>query len=52
MTLEQIDAALVRSRKRQREYEGQGDLRSAEIEENVQDRLLRDRRSLTELVGP
>ena len=52
MTVEQIDAAMVRSRKRQREYEAQGDLRSAEIEEDVQDRLLRDRRSLTELVGP
>lgn len=41
--LESIDTRLVRSRTRQRAYEAKGDARSAQIEQDVQDRLLRDR---------
>jgi len=43
LALKSIDTRLVRSRDRQRAYEAKRDFRSAEIEEAVQDRLLRDR---------
>ena len=45
--LKDIDARLVTSRARQKGYEAKGDARSAEIEESVQDRLLRDRLAVT-----
>lgn len=43
LRLQSIDTRLVRSRGRQRAYEAKGDARSAQIEQDVQDRLLRDR---------
>lgn len=42
-TIAEIDASLIRSRARQKAYEAKGDERSAEIEADVQDRLLRER---------
>lgn len=43
LALQSIDTRLVRSRERQRAYEAKDDARSAQIEQDVQDRLLRDR---------
>jgi hypothetical protein len=43
LALKSIDDRLITSRARQRAYEAKGDARSAEIEQDVQDRLLRDR---------
>lgn len=41
--LESIDERLIVARRRQNEYEDAGDARSAEIQEDVIDRLLRER---------
>jgi len=48
LALKSIDTRIIRSRDRQRAYEAKRDFRSAEIEEAVQDRLLRER--LVEMV--
>jgi len=47
LALKSIDDRIVVSRARQKGYQAKGDARSAEIEEGVQDRLLRERNAVT-----